>query len=228
MMRQGRALQQERQELAERVAKLERENDQRRRTERTLRQEWGDAQSSAEVAQNMIISEGRAAIHRAEEVTEARAEERHTLWRVTAELTHWEDIQRASLEAALRTAGEKPKGPCPGCINRDSITNTLEERNAVLEQKLRERNAEHHKLEADYAAQTSRLSYDLDQSRQTTATMHASKAAGDAEKAAMFKRMKFLEVEMESMTKKMMKVLSENTEVHQERSRRAMLMNEGS
>ena len=78
----------------------------------------------------------------------------------------------------------------------------------VLEQKLRERNAEHHKLEADYAEQTSRLSYDLDQSWQTTATMHASKAAGDADKAAMFKRTKFLEVEMESMTKDMMKVLS--------------------
>ena len=39
----------------------------------------------------------------------------------------------------------------------------------------------------------------------------------------MFKRMKSLEVEMESMTKKMMTVLSENTELHnQERLRRAM------
>ena len=66
MMRQGVALQQERQELAERMAKLERENDQRRRAEQTLRQEWGDARDSAEIAKNMIISEGRAAIHRAE------------------------------------------------------------------------------------------------------------------------------------------------------------------
>ena len=91
-------------------------------------------------------------------------------------------MQRVSLETPLRTAGEKPKGPCPGCVNRDSIINTIEGRNAVLEHKLRERNAEYHKLEADYAEQTSRLSYDLDQSRQATASMHAGKTAGDAEK----------------------------------------------
>ena len=74
---------------------------------------------------------------------------------MNAEHAHWEDMQRVSLEAALRTAGEKPKGPCPGCISRASIINKLEERIAGLEHKLRERNAEHHKLEADYAEQTS-------------------------------------------------------------------------
>ena len=52
-------------------------------------------------------------------------------------------------------------------------------------------------MEADYAEQTSRLACDLDQARQTIASMHAVKTAGDAEKAAMLKRMKFLEVEME-------------------------------
>ena len=69
-----------------------------------------------------------------------------------------------------------------------------------------------------------RGSYDLDQSRQATASVHAGKAAADAEKAAMFKRMnEDLEVEVESMTRKMMKVLSENTEFHNaERLRRAM------
>ena len=132
-------------------------------------------------------------------------------------------MQRVGLEAALRTAGEKHKGPCPGCISRDSILNTIEERIAGLEHELRERNAEYHKLEADYAEQTSRLSYDLDQSRQVTAAMHAGKASADAEKNNMFKRMKSLEVEMESMTKKIMTVLPENTELHnQERLRRAM------
>ena len=113
----------------------------------------------------MTISEGRAAIHRAEESTEAQAEERHTLWRTEAEQVHWEDLQRVSLEAALRTPGEKQKGPCPGCFKRDSTIKVLEEGNAVLDHKLRERNAEYHKLEADYAEQTSRLSYDVDQSR---------------------------------------------------------------
>ena len=68
----------------------------------------------------------------------------------------------------------------------------LEERNAVLDHKLRERNAEYHKLEADYAEQTSRLPYDLDQSRQSTASMHAGKAAEDATKATRFKRMNLL------------------------------------
>ena len=140
----------------------------------------------AETTKSMIISEGRTAIHQAEESTEAQAEERHTLWRLNAERAHWEDMQkqRVSLEAALRTALEKPKRPCPGCISRDSIINKLEERIAGLEHKLREWNAEHHKLEADYAEQTSRLSYDLDQSRQATASMHAGKTAGDAENAA--------------------------------------------
>ena len=129
---------------------------------------------------------------------------------------------------ALTRNIQKPNGPCPGCFSRDSIINTIEERNAVLEHMLRERKAEHHKLEADYAEQTSRLSYDLDQSRQATASMHAGKTAGDAEKAAMFKRMKSLEVEMESMIKKMMTVLSENTALHhQERLRRAMPPTEG-
>ena len=53
--------------------------------------------------------------------------------------------------------------------------------------------------------------------------MHVGKTAGDAEKAAMFKIMKSLEAEMESMTKKMMKALSENTELHdREGLRKAM------
>ena len=53
--------------------------------------------------------------------------------------------------------------------------------------------------------------------------MHAAKTTGDAEKAAMFKRMKFLEGETESMTKKMMAVLAENTGLHdRERLRKAM------
>ena len=147
--------QQARYQLAERTAKLEREHEQRLQAERALRQELSDARDLAEATKSMIISEGRTAIHQAEELTEARAEERHTLWRESAERAHWEDMQRVSLEAALRTTGEKPKGPCPGCIRQDSIINKLEERIAGLEHKLRERNAEHHMLEADYAEQTS-------------------------------------------------------------------------
>ena len=111
-------------------------------------------------------------------------------------------MQRVSLETALRTGGENPKGPCPGCVHRDSIINPLEEINAVLEHKLRERNAEYHKLEADYAEQTSRLSYDLDQSPQTSSSLHAGKAAADAEKNAMFKRIKFLEEGLSSMSRR--------------------------
>ena len=111
---------------------------------------------------------------------------------------------------------------CPGCTSRDATISAFVGKNDVLERRLGEQTAKHHKLEADYAEQTSRLSYDLDQSRQATATMHTGKAA-DAEKAAMFKRMKSLEVEMESMPRKVMKVLSENTELHNaELLRRAM------
>ena len=55
-----------------------------------------------------------------------------------------------------------------------------------------------HKLESDCAEQTSRLAYDLDKSRQAVATMHAGKAAADAENARLFKRTKFLEEEKES------------------------------
>ena len=141
---------------------------------------------------------------------------RHTLWRAEAEESLWEVMKHLSmnLEAALKPEGARPERPCPGCVSRDSIIAAFEGKNDVLEHKLCERKAEYHKLEADYAEQTSRLSYDLDQSRQATATMHAGNAAAEAEKATIFKRMKFLEAEMESMTQKMMKVLSENTEMH--------------
>ena len=50
--------------------------------------------------------------------------------------------------------------------------------------------------------------------RQTVAMAYSGKAAADAENATLFKRMKFLEEERESMTQKMMKVLSENTKLH--------------
>ena len=53
--------------------------------------------------------------------------------------------------------------------------------------------------------------------------MHAGKAAADVEKNAMFKRMKFLETENDSLSKRAATLLSENTELHNaERSRRAM------
>ena len=85
--RQGMTQQQVRYKLAERTAMLERENEQRRQAEHVLRQELGDARELAETTRSVIISEGRAAIHRAEESTEARAEERHTLWRLNAKHT---------------------------------------------------------------------------------------------------------------------------------------------
>ena len=69
-------------------------------------------------------------------------------------------------------------------------------------------------MEAECAEQTSRLAYDLDKARQALATTHAAKAGADGENAAIFKRMKFLEEERESMTQQLMKVLSENTELH--------------
>ena len=128
MMRQGIALQQEKQELVERTEWLERENEQHRQAEHALQVELVLAKISAENDKTKLILEGRKAIHQAEEYTEARAEERHTLWRAEAEQVHWEDMQRVSLEAALRAPGEKPKGLCPGCVNKDSIINVLEER----------------------------------------------------------------------------------------------------
>ena len=79
---------------------------------------------------------------------------------------------------------------------------------------MRERTAGYHKLEADCAEQTSRLSYDLDKARQSLASTHAAKASADPENATLFKRMKFLEEERESMAQQLMKVLSENAELH--------------
>ena len=46
------------------------------------------------------------------------------------------------------------------------------------------------------------------------ATTHAAKACADTENATIVKRMKFLEEERESMTQRLMKVLSENAELH--------------
>ena len=59
------------------------------------------------------------------------------------------------------------------------------------------------------------LSYDLDKARQTVATAYSVKAATDTENAALFSRVTSLEEERESMTQKMMKVLSENRELHE-------------
>ena len=80
--------QQARYQLAERTARLERENEQRLQAERALRQELSDARDLAEATKSMIISEGMTAIHQAEESTEARAQERHALWRMNAEHPH--------------------------------------------------------------------------------------------------------------------------------------------
>ena len=74
--RQGMSHQQARYQLAERTARLECENEQRLQAERVLRQELSDARDLAETTKGMIISEGRTAIHRAEEATEAQAEKR--------------------------------------------------------------------------------------------------------------------------------------------------------
>ena len=83
--------------------------------------------------------------------------------------------------------------------------------------------AERHKLEAEYADQSSQLAHDLDRSRQTTAAMHTAKAAADAEKAAAAQIIIFLEEDKESLTRRMMKILSDNTELHQAARKRGAM-----
>ena len=83
----------------------------------------------------------------------------------------------------------------------------LQTRSDKLAATLAESAAERHKLEAEYADQTSQLAHDLNRSKQTTAAMHTAKAAADAEKAAAGQIIIFLEDENESLTRRMMKVL---------------------
>ena len=91
---------------------------------------------------------------------------------------------------------------------------TLQTRNDELAARLADNAAERHMLEAEYVDQTSRLAHDLDRSRQTTVDMHAAKATADAERVTAAKRIILLEEEKESLTRRMMKALSENTELH--------------
>ena len=137
------------------------------------------------------VAEERSAYH-AMTITEAQAEERHTVWRAEVERAQQDEWRKLklSLEAALRQKGAMPEQPCPGCVSRNLAIAKLEEKNDVLERQLRERTAGHHKLEADCAEQTSRLSYDLDKARQSLATTHAAKASSDAENTTLFRRMK--------------------------------------
>ena len=110
-----------------------------------------------------------------------------------------------------------------GCMNRDALIMKLQARSDELAATLAESAAERHKFEAEYADQTSQLAHDLDRSRQTTAAMHTAKAAADAEKAAAAQRIIFLEEEKESLTRRMMKVLSENTELHHAAQKRGAM-----
>ena len=104
------------------------------------------------------VAEERSA-HHAMEITEAQAEERHTMWRAEIERAQQNETRKLkmSLEAALRQMGAMPEQPCPGCVSRNLTIATLEEKNDVLERQLRERTAGYHKLEAECAEQTSRL-----------------------------------------------------------------------
>ena len=135
----------------------------------------------------ICVAEERSA-HYATTVTEAQAEERHSRCRSEAERAQQDENRklRLSLEAALKAKGAMPELPCPGCIARNSTIAKLEEKNDVLEQMLREQAAGYHKLEAECAEQTLRLSYDLDKARQTVATAYSVKAATDTENARLF------------------------------------------
>ena len=233
MARGWAAMQGQQHQLAERLRECERELERFRRGEGDLREELDVVQASAQAKRSQLILEERSMIHAAEErsarrameITEAQAEERHTVWKAEVERARQGETRklRLSLEDALRQRGAMPEQPCPGCISRNLAIAALEEKNDVLERQLRERNADCHRLEAECAEQTSRLSYDLDKARQSLSTTHAAKAGSDAENAAAFKRMKFLEAERESMTQQLMKVLSENAELHSKaRKREAM------
>ena len=81
-------------------------------------------------------------------------------WRSEAKRAQQDENRklRLSLEAALKQKGAMPELPCPGCISRDSTIAALEEKSAALESQLREQAVGYHKLEADFAEQTSRLS----------------------------------------------------------------------
>ena len=89
MARGWAAMQQQQHLLAESLREWEKELDRFRRGEHNLREELGAAQVSAESKRSQLILEERSMIHMAEErsahhamaITEAQAEERHTMCR---------------------------------------------------------------------------------------------------------------------------------------------------
>ena len=93
MARGWATMQQQQHLLAERLRDCEKELDRFRRGEHNLREELGAAQASAQNNLSQLILEERSMIHMAEErsahhamaITEAQAEERHTMWRAEVE-----------------------------------------------------------------------------------------------------------------------------------------------